>query len=235
MEAFSQNDSLPKSQSPSAKAIPTLLGSTPRHSSNQSSFREGQIAWWDHPPTSSNRPLSEQVKAFSQDKNPVSVSISQVIVYKVPFTNSSYAFRPWEWFNLSRDDVLLLRNTPLFVSFLVGWLATKCSQIFSSGEPQKFEWQTDSPKRCSFAPNWWPNTILSDSCSATYLQFSLSQSAFLACETFSYTWTRFVPPETPACCRHSDAYRRPLSILRGAWCVLTYIKATQQFLCTQGD
>jgi hypothetical protein len=44
MEAFSQNDPTPKSQRPSAKIIPTLLGFTPRHPSKQSSFHKGQIS-----------------------------------------------------------------------------------------------------------------------------------------------------------------------------------------------
>jgi hypothetical protein len=61
--------------------------------------------------------------AVSQDNNPVSVSISQVIVYKAPFTNSSCAFRMQEWSILTRDDVLHLCRTLPLVSFLVGWLA----------------------------------------------------------------------------------------------------------------
>jgi hypothetical protein len=110
-----------KSQGPSAKAIPTLLGSTPRHPSNQSSFRKEQIAGWDHPPTSSNRPQSEHVESFSQDNNPISVSISLIIVCKAPFTNSSHVFLTQEWYNLARDDVLRLRKTPPLVR-LLGWL-----------------------------------------------------------------------------------------------------------------
>jgi hypothetical protein len=43
MEAFTQNDFSPMSQRPSANAIPTLLGSTARHPSNQSYFREDKL------------------------------------------------------------------------------------------------------------------------------------------------------------------------------------------------
>jgi hypothetical protein len=74
-----------------------------------------------HPPTCSNSPSSEQVKAFSQSYNPVTVSVSQVTVYKAPFTISSFAFRTEKWSNLAMDDVLLLRRTPPLASFLVGW------------------------------------------------------------------------------------------------------------------
>jgi hypothetical protein len=47
IEAFTWNDP-PKSHRKSAREIQTLLGSTSRHPSNRSSFRKGQIAWWDH-------------------------------------------------------------------------------------------------------------------------------------------------------------------------------------------
>jgi hypothetical protein len=76
--------------------------------------------------SSSNSPQFEQVKAFSQDNNPVSVSISQVIVYKAPFTISSHAFRRQKWSNLARDSVLRLHKTPPLVSFLVCWLLVPC-------------------------------------------------------------------------------------------------------------
>jgi len=55
MEALSQNDSSPKSYRLSAKVIPALLCSIPRHPSNQRSVHKGKTAWWDHHPTSSNR------------------------------------------------------------------------------------------------------------------------------------------------------------------------------------
>jgi hypothetical protein len=38
----------PKSQTTSAKAIPTPLGSTPKEPSNQNPFHEGQVSWWDN-------------------------------------------------------------------------------------------------------------------------------------------------------------------------------------------
>jgi hypothetical protein len=45
MEAFTQSHPNPKSRKPSTKAIPTLLGSTPREQSNQNPFHKGQITW----------------------------------------------------------------------------------------------------------------------------------------------------------------------------------------------
>jgi hypothetical protein len=55
MEALSQNDS-PKSQQSLAKAIPYLLGLTPRHPPNQSYFRKGHISWRIHVPANDNSP-----------------------------------------------------------------------------------------------------------------------------------------------------------------------------------
>jgi hypothetical protein len=122
MEAFSQNYS-PTSQRPSPKEFRTLLRWTSRHPSNQSSFRKGQTTWWDHPPTSSSIPRSEQVKAFGQENNPVSVGISLAIVFKALFASSNYVICTQEWSNLARDNVMHLRRTPPLVSFLVGCAA----------------------------------------------------------------------------------------------------------------
>jgi hypothetical protein len=123
METFNQNDPPPpKSERPSTKAILTHSEFNSQTSIEPKFFRKGQIAWWDNPPTSSNRPYSEHVKAFSQDNNPVSVSTSPIRVYKAPFTNSSYAYRTQEWFNLAKNDVLCSRKAPPLASVLVGWL-----------------------------------------------------------------------------------------------------------------
>jgi hypothetical protein len=72
---------------------------------------------------------SEKVKAFSQDINPVSVSMSSVIVYKAPFTISSYAFQTPEWSNLAKDNALRLRRTLLLVTFLVGFVDGKLKRL----------------------------------------------------------------------------------------------------------
>jgi hypothetical protein len=130
-----------KSQGPSAKAIPTLLSSTPRHPSNQSSIHKRQIAWWDHPPTSSNNPSSEHVKAFSQDNNLVSVSTSPVIVYKALFTNSRYAFRTLEWLNLTRDDVLRSRKPPPLATFCLVGQPYVVTLSLGSHRPLTFTWR----------------------------------------------------------------------------------------------
>jgi hypothetical protein len=55
-------------------------------------------------------------------KTPISVTTSPVIVYKAPFTISSYAFHMQEWSNRARDNVLRLYKTVPLVSFF-GWLA----------------------------------------------------------------------------------------------------------------
>jgi hypothetical protein len=67
--------------------------------------------------------LSEHVKAFFHDKSPVSISTSPVLVYKAPFTISSYAFRPQEWSNQARDDVALAQDSAVSQRF--GWLVAK--------------------------------------------------------------------------------------------------------------
>jgi hypothetical protein len=77
------------------------------------------------PPTSSNSPSLEHVKAFCHNENPESLSTSPVLVYKAPFTISSNAFRTQEWSDLSRDNVLRLLKTLPLVSFLFGWLLGK--------------------------------------------------------------------------------------------------------------
>jgi hypothetical protein len=74
-------------------------------------------------------PRAEYVKAFRQDNNPVSVSIPPVTVYKALFTNSSYAYRTWEWFNLLRDDVFRSRNTPPLACWLDLSLASSPQQM----------------------------------------------------------------------------------------------------------
>jgi hypothetical protein len=72
-------------------------------------------------PTSSNNPLSEKVKAFRGDKNPVGLSTLPVIVLR-HFYHFQQCVSYAEWSNLARDDVWRLRMTPPSVSFLVGWL-----------------------------------------------------------------------------------------------------------------
>jgi hypothetical protein len=59
-----------RTQRPKAKSILMLLGSTPRYPPNLSPFLYGA------PPTSSNGPLSEYVKAFNQDNELASVKTS---------------------------------------------------------------------------------------------------------------------------------------------------------------
>jgi hypothetical protein len=77
--------------------------------------------------------MSEHVKAPSQDNKHIRVSISPVTLFKVPFSNFSYAFRRQEWFNLAREDVLRLRRTPPLVSFLVGRLRRVNMSLFTCG------------------------------------------------------------------------------------------------------
>jgi hypothetical protein len=55
-------------------------------------------------------------------KNPVSRAISLVLVYKAPFTNSSYAFSVQGLFNLARDNILHSHIISPVISFVVGWL-----------------------------------------------------------------------------------------------------------------
>jgi hypothetical protein len=49
--------------------------------------------------TNSNRPSSEYVRAFSQENNLVRISICRVMIYKVLFSTSNYAFCKQERFN----------------------------------------------------------------------------------------------------------------------------------------
>jgi hypothetical protein len=78
--------------------------------------------------------LSEQVKAFSQDRNLVSVSTFWVITCKAPFANSSYEFRAEECFNVARDDVLRLRKAPSLAFWLIG--RHPSAEVTSEHEPK---------------------------------------------------------------------------------------------------
>lgn len=69
---------------------------------------------------------------------PVSVSISEVIVYKTPFTKYSYVCHTQEWFNQARDNILHLCKTLLLVSILVGWLCL--SPLMKTGFIQHVPW-----------------------------------------------------------------------------------------------
>jgi hypothetical protein len=64
---------------------------------------------------------------------------AELILFTWTFSNSSYAFRMQEWFNLARDDVLRLRRTPPLVSFLVGCFGFKGISDWVSA----YEWHGD--------------------------------------------------------------------------------------------
>jgi hypothetical protein len=60
-----------KSQRPSAKAIPTLLGSTPREASNQNSFHKEHVAWCYNPPPAAIAPSLTQSRPSATTNTPL--------------------------------------------------------------------------------------------------------------------------------------------------------------------
>jgi hypothetical protein len=114
MEDFSQNEA-------SDQRDPISMGSIPRHPSNQNYFRKKQIDRLFFPPVAI-RPSLNTSRPSAKDNKPVSISISQLTVLKVPFFKPRYGFLVLEWFNLAREEVLRLRVTTLLVRFLDGYL-----------------------------------------------------------------------------------------------------------------
>jgi hypothetical protein len=142
----------PKLQRRSAKAIKTLLVSNPRHPTNEISFSKAQIAWWDHLHISSNSPSLEQVKALSQE-NSISICVSQVTVYKLPLTRSSYALHMQEWCNLLRDDILHLQRTTHLDLFLTIWCRLSLESII------RWKWHWCKPSiefDMAAVSDYWP-------------------------------------------------------------------------------
>jgi hypothetical protein len=61
----------PKSQRPSAKAIPIILGSNPREPSNQNPFYKGHVAWWDNPPLVATTPSLKKSRPSAATNTPL--------------------------------------------------------------------------------------------------------------------------------------------------------------------
>jgi hypothetical protein len=83
-EAFSQSDLIP-------------LGSTPRHPSNQSSFRKGQTSCRDHLSTVAIASSLITPRPSAETNKPVRRSISPVVVHMALFSSSSNEFRMLEF------------------------------------------------------------------------------------------------------------------------------------------
>jgi hypothetical protein len=104
----------PKSQTPSARAVATLLCSTVTCPSNQICVSKGQMAWWDNPLASGSRALSEHTKAVTVRYG------TQIPCSNMPSTvcqlnmHVSYSSRV-------QPSKAILRFARKLVSFLVGF------------------------------------------------------------------------------------------------------------------
>jgi hypothetical protein len=113
------------------------------------SFRIGRIAWCVPPSavaTDSN--LKMWKRSAKTGTLCVGVNSSCVIIYKTPFTVSSYAFRVQEWSDLVRYYVLGLRERQPLVSFLTGSFVAWHTYSFNGGVSKKL-WNV-----CKFLPNY---------------------------------------------------------------------------------